>query len=178
MIEASYRRFLLALLDAHLQQMHPFLFGASGPLRLGLRRSTRQLTQLALFDPTPAAVTLAEAPRVVAWTELMEDLSGLEVSDSDWITRDAFPQTLRDLLAETGRVYAPFLLANAAALASGAEQVECTIDGRPWVQQPFPYQGKCLQWLREQRAALGPDDRAFVDDVLSGTGCEVLFAPS
>ena len=56
--------------------------------------------------------------------------------------------------AEVGRVYAPFLLANADALARGAEQVECQIDGRPWVQKPFPYQGKCLQWLREGYAAL------------------------
>ena len=57
-------------------------------------------------------------------------------------------------------MYAPFLLANAAALASGAERVECEIDGRPWVQQPFPYQGKCLAWLREAHAALAPADRA------------------
>ncbi|MCZ6598004.1 MAG: aminotransferase class I/II-fold pyridoxal phosphate-dependent enzyme, partial [Planctomycetota bacterium] len=45
-------------------------------------------------------------------------------------------------------------LANARALEKGSDTVECTIADRPWVQQPFPYQGKCLQWLREQRAAL------------------------
>ena len=70
------------------------------------------------------------------------------------------PDTLRALLAEVGRVYAPFLLANAAALERGAEQVECAIDGRPWVQRPFPYQGKCLRWLREGYAALAAGDRA------------------
>ena len=37
----------------------------------------------------------------------------------------------------------------AAALERGAESVEGTIDGKPWVQKPFPYQGKCLAWLRE-----------------------------
>jgi len=75
-----------------------------------------------------------------------------------------------------GRVYPPFLLANADALARGAERVECTIDGQRWVQTPFPYQGKCLGWLRDGYAALAPDDRRVVDALLAGTGCERLFA--
>lgn len=66
--------------------------------------------------------------------------------------------------------------ANADALARGAERVECTIDGRPWVQAPFPYQGKCLRWLREGYGALAGADRSAVDAALRGTGCEVLFA--
>jgi hypothetical protein len=85
---------------------------------------------------------------------------------------------LRALLAEAGRVYAPFLLANAQALARGAERVECSIDGRPWVQKPFPYQGKCLQRLLEQHAALARRERAAIDELLAGTGCEALFASS
>jgi hypothetical protein len=44
------------------------------------------------------------------------------------------------------------------------------------VQQPFPYQGKCLRWRREAHAALDPDDRRTVDGHLRGTGCERLFA--
>jgi len=55
--------------------------------------------------------------------------------------------------------------------------VRLTIDGAPWVQQPFPYQGRCLQWLRDGYAALSGADRRAVDTILSGTGCEVLFAP-
>ena len=62
------------------------------------------------------AITVAEAPRVYGWTEDTEDLSGLNVDDDDWITRDAVPDTLRALLAEVGRVYVPFLLGNAAAI--------------------------------------------------------------
>lgn len=52
---------------------------------------------------------------------------------------------------------------------------ECVIDGQPWTQRPFPYQGKCLRWLREGYATLAPDDRAVVDRLLAGTGCEPLF---
>ncbi len=170
-IEASYKR-LLHLLDAHLTESRFVLGDRPGTADFGLYG---QLTQLAGFDPTSAAVALAIAPRVVAWIDNVEDLSGVEPQDGDWTSRDSLPQTFRDLFNEVGRVYAPFLIANAAALAAGADRVECTIDGLPWVQQPFPYQGKCLQWLREGHAALAADDRAEVDKVLAGTGCDVLF---
>jgi glutathione S-transferase len=171
-IEASYLR-LLERLEAVLTRQ-PFLFGArpaSADFAL-----FGQLTQLAQFDPTPAALALAKAPRVVTWLDLVEDLSGVEVADEDWSPRDALADTLRPLLSEVGRVYAPFLLANARALEEKAEQVECEIDGRPWVQQPFPYQAKCLGALGAGYAALGADDRGAVDGLLAGTGCEALFA--
>lgn len=170
-IEESYRRFLRTL-DAHLSR-HPFLLG--GRPGAGDFAVYGQLTQLALFDPTPAAVTLAESPRVVAWTELVEDLSGLEPRDDAWLPRDALADALGPLLAEMGRTYVPVMLANERALAAGAERVECEVDGRPWVQKPFPYQGKCVAWLRETYASLSPDDRAAAAAVLAGTGCEPLF---
>jgi len=76
---------------------------------------------------------------------------------------------------------APAFLAYAwgvRALAAGAAQVECEIDGQRWTQNPFPYQGKCLKWLREGRESLSAADRRFVDGILAGTGCEVLFGPA
>jgi glutathione S-transferase len=171
-IEDSYVR-LLALLDARLRDARFVLGARPAACDFGLYG---QLTQLAGFDPTPRAIALERAPRVVAWLDLVEDLAGLEPSDADWISRDAAAPALRALFVEVGRVYAPFLLANADALARRAETVECEIDGRPWVQKPFPYQGKCLQWLREGHAALAAGDRAVVDAVLAGSGCEALFA--
>jgi len=170
-IEASYRR-LLRLLDAHLTHSRFILGDRPASADFGL---FGQLTQLAGFDPTPAAIAHQEAPRVVAWVDVAEDLSGMEPDEGDWTSRDAVPETLRALLAEVGRVYVSFLLANADALERGAEHVECTIDGRPWTQRPFPYQGKCLRWLREGYAALSADDHAAVDALLAGTGCERLF---
>jgi hypothetical protein len=108
--------------------------------------------------------------------DIMEDLSGLEPTDTQWISTDSLPDTLVAILAEVGRVYAPFLLANAAALASGAEHVDCTIDGRRWLQRPFPYQAKCLQALRERYASLAAHERRILDAMLAGTGCGRLFA--
>ena len=169
-IEASYLR-LLELLDAHLTTSR-FIFGnRSATSDFGLYG---QLTQLAQFDPTSMAVACEAAPRVVAWVDIVEDMSGLEPGATDWTPRADVPDTIRALLAEVGRVYAPFLIANTAALESGAAQVECTIDGRRWTQKPFPYQGKCLRWLREAYAALKREDRASVDALLAGTGCEAI----
>lgn len=170
-IEESYRRFLAAF-DGQLQRSR-FLFGdrpASSDFAL-----MGQLTCLALFDPTPSALTAERSPRTYAWTEATEDLSGLEPRDDDWADATALPESFRGMLVEVGRFHAPFLLANADALERGAEQVETEIAGRPWVQQPFPYQRKCLRWLRESYARLAADARKTVDGLLEGTGCEVLF---
>jgi glutathione S-transferase len=172
LIEDSYVR-TLRLLEARLAESR-FVFGAR-PAASDFALYG-QLTQLAGFDPTPAAIALATAPRVVAWVDVVEDLSGMEPRDDDWIAPDPLPASLRALFAEVGRVYAPFLLANAAAIARGAPSVECAIDGRPWTQQPFPYQAKCLAALRAARGALAESDRAVADRALAGTGCEALFA--
>src|SRR5208283_541213 len=134
-----------------------------------------QLSQLAHFDPTPAAIAAAEAPRVVSWVSHLDDLSSLEVADGGWISRGDAATALRPFFVEVGRVYAPFLIANARALANRASEVRCEIDGLPWVQQRFPYQGKCLKWLREGRDGLSAGDRKFVDSVLESTGAEAIF---
>ena len=168
-IEESYRRFL-GCMDAAIRD-GPFLFGqrpASADFGL-----FGQLTQLAAFDPTPARLTEAAAPRVLAWTQTTDDLSGIE--PAEWLAASALPDSLRGLLREAGRTYAPALLANARAIDAGEGRVEAEIDGRPWVQRPFPYQAKCLQWVRQEYARLDAADRRLVDAALDGTGCETLF---
>ena len=170
-IESSYERFL-ALASAHLET-HPFFLGgrpgASDFAAYG------QLTQLAKFDPTPMQVTLEKGPRIYAWVDVVDDLTGLEPAESDWLDAGSAPDTLKSLFAEMGRTYVPVMLANLQALKKGAEEVRTEVDGLPWVQQPFPYQGKCVRWLRESYGRLGAADRAKVDTVLDGTGCEPLL---
>lgn len=172
-IEASYRR-LLGLLDSHLVSGHRFLMGA----RPGASDFAffGQLSQLAHFDPTPAAIAAAETPRVVSWVSHLDDLSSLDVENVPWPSREDAVEVLRPFFIEVGRAYAPFLIANARALANGASEVRCEIDGLPWVQQPFPYQGKCLKWMRDSRAALSLADRAFVDSALKATGADAIFS--
>jgi glutathione S-transferase len=170
-IDASYRR-LLVLLEKHLQNL-PFLLGkrpGSGDFAV-----LGQFTQLVGFDPTPRAIAHELSPRTVAWVGLMEDQCGLEPTDNDWCPLESLPASLRGILTEIGRVYAPALLANARALAAGQKSWEVEIDGRNWSQRTFPYQGKCLQWINEQYQALSTQDQSRVDNLLAGTGCEAIL---
>lgn len=170
-IDASYRR-LLSLLEAHFQQS-PYLLGQRpGSGDFGIYG---QFTQLVDFDPTPAAIAREISPRTVAWVSIMEDQSGLEPEASDWSTLETLPATLKGILGEVGRVYAPALLANAKALAAGEKEWQAEIDGASWRQQSFPYQGKCLQWINHKYLALSSENQGRVDKLLSGTGCEVLL---
>ena len=173
-IEDSYRR-LLALLSVHFKS-HMFLLGdRPGRGDFGL---FGQLHQLVGWEPESAREAIDRAPRVRNWVDRMDDLSWWEtpVSDTGWVDRDAISDTVVALLHEVGRTYAPFMIANAAALQADSDEMSCTIDGQTYAQAPFGYQGKCLVWLREQYAALSDSDRSAVDAILAGTGCEVLVA--
>jgi glutathione S-transferase len=170
-IEASYERFLDAF-EHHLRT-HRYLLGTRpGSSDFGV---FGQLTQLAHFDPTCMAVTLKRAPRVYGWVGNVEDLSGLLPEENDWFDVQALPATVTAILREIGRVYPAAMLANAQAVMNGATEVSTQIDGKPWVQQPFPYQAKCLQWLRRDHALLDAAARKRFDTAIAGTGCEALF---
>ncbi len=173
-IEASYRRFLECL-NEHLKTW-PFLMGT----RPGSADFAcfGQLTQLTQFDPTPAKVAAADFPRIHAWVSKMEDQSGLQAESATFVTTDDFPATLTALLIEVGRTYVPVMLANAAAIDQGLDRVETEVEGRQWVQEPFPYQAKCLHWLRSEYARLDDEERRQVDALLAGTGCEMLLTKS
>lgn len=169
---ASRRRRWLEVFDAHVQ-IQPYLLGHRPGA--GDFACYGQMTMLVITDPTPAQVALEISPRAYAWTERLEDVSGLDVSESNWIDLNEPPDTLGELFCEIGRVYAPFMLGNTEAVERGAARVECEVDGQPWVQEPFVYQAKCLRWLRDVYAALDPGARSTVDRVLDRTGCETLF---
>ncbi|MDM7928320.1 glutathione S-transferase C-terminal domain-containing protein [Blastomonas fulva] len=168
-IEASYQR-LVGILD-RIVQRQGFV--------LGTRPSAAdfaiygQLTQLGIVDPTPARIMAQSSPRLRAWLDRVEDLSGLP--DGQWLEPGALWAHLGELLAEIGRVYVPFLLANAQAATAGQSDFETIIDGKRWTQPVFPYQAKCLLTLRAARDALSEDARQALDALLAGTGCEEMF---
>lgn len=170
-IENTYRDFLEVF--NNILSQNTFLFGerpsAADFAFYG------QLTQLAAFDPTPMQLTLETAPRVCAWVNNMDDLSGLDVDESSWLERDKLCNSLRPLLMEIGRSYVPVMLANEEALAAGEQNVGATVDGKPWHQPAFPYQARCVHWIRERYLTLNDDDRDWVDTLLLGTGCEALL---
>lgn len=170
-IEDSFKRFI-DLLDKHLQCL-PFLLGKR-PAACDFS-IYGQLTCMALFDPTPQQVILERAPRVYAWTELLEDLSGYETVEGDWLDTEQCPASLVAILGELGKLYAPYLLANSAAVSSGQERLLTQLDGRAWEQNPFPYQDKCLRWIRQLFSELPQEASERVSKLVQDTGIEPLL---
>jgi glutathione S-transferase len=163
-IEDSYR-FVLDTLDRHVRTI-PFLFGTRPSLAdFGLFGQLQILS----VDPTPMTEMRARAPDVYCWLLRLDDASGVE---GDWLDPSAaLPPTLIALLKHCGETYLPFLDANTQALRDGAEEVALEIQGRPYSQAPFRYQGKCHDALRKKLVALAPDIRRRLDPVLEETGC-------
>ncbi len=172
-IEGSYERLLAVLTEVFASR--DFVLGdRPGRGDFGLYG---QLSQLVKWDPTSMAVAARQAPKVVHWVDRLDDLGWLPVDGDDgWTPLEELAPATHRLLEEIGRTYAPFLLANAEALMAGADEVVVEIDGQTYRQAPFGYQGKCLRWLREAYAALDDGDRARVDAVLAGTGCEPIVS--
>ena len=170
-IDASYRRFLKAL-EAHLANQKFMLGNRPGAGDFGM---FGQLTQLVGFEPTSRAIAHEVSPRTVAWVDQVYDQSGIEPTAEDWLSIEDQPASLRGLLTEIGRVYAPAQLANAAAVQAGEKTWECEIDGANWTQQTFPYQAKCLRWTNDSYQALSETDRARVDGLIRGTGIEAML---
>lgn len=171
-IDASYRRFLTAM-ESHLGNQKYMLGNRPAAGDFGLYG---QLSQLVGFDPTPSAIAHEVSPRTVAWVDLMRDQSGLTPTEQDWLSLEDQPNSLRGLLEEIGRMYAPAQLANARAVRAGEKTWESQIDGVPWIQQTFPYQAKCLRWTNDHYRALSEADRVSVDVLLKGTGVEAMLA--
>ena len=168
-IEDSYVR-LLGLLDPLIREQGFVLGSRPSACDFALHG---QLTQLTQVEPTSMALTNRHAQRVRGWIDRMEDMSGHR--GGEWLD-DGQYRSLRGLLSEIGRTYAPFLIGNATAAGSGAKDFETEIDGRLWQQPVFAYQVKCLLVLRDAYQGLSSDARTRIDRLLTGTGCEALFA--
>ncbi|NCU89018.1 MAG: glutathione S-transferase, partial [Proteobacteria bacterium] len=171
LIDASYKRFL-KLMDDHLS-ISKFLFGekpSSADFAI-----YGQLTQLIGFDPTSRKIAYENSLRLVSWLDVMADLSGHDVDNSQWTSLEDSPDSLKAIMKEFGRVYVPALLENAKAIMEGQDTWETEIDGSMWKQKAFPYQAKCLKWIKEEFNSLSEDDQSRVREFLDGTGCEVIL---
>ena len=160
-IEGSFHR-QLAILEQHLAA-RPYLFGGRPALAdLGL---FAQLYQCAT-DPTPGAIMRQKAPTTLAWIERMLAPTGA----GEFEPWEALEPTLLPLLRhEVGAIFFPWTLANAQAIAAGAKQFSCTIDGRPFAQEAQKYHAKSLGWLGERYAKVA--DRSRLDPILERAGC-------
>ena len=127
-----------------------------------------QLSQLAV-DPTPQALMRADYPFTYRWLADLDDASGVE---GEWRDGEAPPvAAVSALLKLAGEIYFPFLIANAEAVARGAQTFSVTLMGRPYVQGAFRYQAKCLGELRAAYGKLDAAAKAKADPVLAEAGC-------
>ena len=144
----------------------PFLFGS--------RPSNADFAlfgQLCQFTLDLAAIgpCQARAPYTMRWCHHVHDLSGCE---GEWRDEGARASpAIAALLDVAGEAYLPFLVANAAALDSGADRVRVEADGLEYEGAPFKYQRRCLHQLRQQYASLSDTARHELDPLLSAHRC-------
>src|SRR5207237_8613924 len=93
----------------------------------------------------------------------MDDISGI---DGQRRTGAELPAIIGRLLELAGEIYFPFLRANAAAAAKGAETFSFEALGLPFTQGVFKYQVKCLDALRGAYRELAPEARKDIDPLL------------
>jgi hypothetical protein len=78
---------------------------------------------------------------------------------------------------DIGGAYLPYLNANARAFQAGETHYSFETDGTRYHLPVHRYRVWCLERLQQRWAALAPDARDAVGDILAGTGClETLAA--
>ena len=148
----------------------PFLFGTRPSLAdfAIYGQMTQFLVDIAAQEPCRK-----RAPYTMRWVSQVDDLSGIE---GEWQSEESpYAPAVGQLLDLAGSVYFPFLLANAQAYESGAEQFSIEVDGLPYAQGPFKYQVKCLAELRKVYGALSVESTRVVDPILEQHNCLAPF---
>jgi glutathione S-transferase len=117
-------------------------------------------------DPTPGALINATAPNLLAWIHRML----WPKAEGDFAPWSSLAPTLMPLLErQVGRLFMPWTVANALAIANGREEFSVELGGRTWTQKPQKYHAKSLAALREKYHALA--EKRAIDQVLDASGC-------
>jgi len=163
-IEGSFTR-VIGLLEKLLGN-RDYLFGGRPSLAdFGLAGQLRQL----LSDPTPGAIIRAQAPKLVAWIERMDEPKGKGAFVSLSEVRDELADLLR---VEVAGAYLAWMSANAAAVADDAPGVSVEIAGETYAQKPQRYAAKAFAELKRKRAAMESEALAAL---LGETGCDAYL---
>ena len=156
---------MLLLLEAHLQD-RPFLLGTRPSYAdFGLSAQIYET----LCDPTTGAIMRESAPKVCEWSIAMQRPR----AEGAYETLDSLTPTLLPLLTrELGARFLPWSLANAAAIASGADTMSAELDLGTWVQKPQKYHARSLAAIRAKlREIMEGADKTALDPILAEAGC-------
>jgi glutathione S-transferase len=160
-IEKSFRE-TIAMLETHLAT-RPYLFG--GRPAFGDFGMWGQIYE-AWTDPTPGALIEGRAPKVLAWVHRML-FPRVEGDFEPWPSLE--PTLMPILQQQVGKFFIPWTLANAAAIAKGAEEFSVELAGLNWNQKPQKYHARSLTALRQKYASIA--DKGAVDAILKRAGC-------
>jgi len=193
-VEALYLEYLEAL-NAHFER-YPYLlgwrpcigdFGLLAPMYAHLGR-----------DPYPARLMQQRATRVYRWVERMnradQDAPEYFNAETDFLADDEVPETLLAVLRVLAEDFVPETLAAAERInawlaenqpAAGTPAVgrtaqavgnaEFALRGATVSALAQPYRFYLLQRVQDSHAALAPDERATVDELLQATGMAAIL---
>ncbi len=132
-----------------------------------------QFTQLVGFDPTPRKIAHEISPRTVAWVNTLDDRGGLDYQEEN-LTLDNLSDSIHELFKELSTSYVPTMMENHRAIENGEKEWSVDLAGYPWKQKSFPYQAKCLDWIREEFKDLDQVNQEKVSNFLTANNCQSL----
>ena len=168
-IDKSYKN-VLSIFEEHFKK-YPFLLG-NFPSSCDFA-VYGQFTQLVGFDPTPRRIAHEISPRTVAYVNTLDDRGGLDYIEED-ISLDFLSDSIHDLFKELAVSYVPTLIENHKAIKEGEKEWSVDLAGYPWKQKSFPYQAKCLDWIRDEFKGLDNENQKKVLGFLVSTDCQSL----
>ena len=116
--------------------------------------------------PTAGALIEGRAPTLLAWIQRML-WPRAEGEFAVVVRRVADAEPLLETIV--GRLFLPWSVANAHAIATNAESFSVTLDGRMWTQKPQKYHARSL--ASAARKIRGDADKRAIDAVLQDAGC-------
>jgi glutathione S-transferase len=168
-IDKSYKN-VLSIFEEHFKKK-PFLLGNS-PSSCDFA-VYGQFTQLVGFDPTPRRIAHEISPRTVAYVNTLEDRGGLDYVEEN-NSLDSLSDSIHDLFKELAISYVPTMIENHTAIKVGEKEWSVDLAGYPWKQKSFPYQAKCLDWIRDEFKDLDNKNQEKVLGFLTATNCQSL----
>ena len=168
-IDRSYKN-VLSIFETHFKKQ-PFLLG-NYPSSCDFA-VFGQFTQLVGFDPTPRKIAHEISPRTVAWVNTLDDRGGLEYREEN-LTLDNLSDSIHELFKELSTSYVPTMIENHRAIGNGEKEWSVDLAGYPWKQKSFPYQAKCLDWIREEFKNLDQANQEKVFNFLTANNCQSL----